>query len=311
MRTYACKIVSLMLLLALISCAAKQKNIYKSNESQEELRSIQSRVYDTTDRKRMLRTIIATLKDRGFVIVDADEALGTVSGTKREEYFLIMTVLVRPKGPHQMIVRSNAQYNENMHFKTIEDPEPYQQFYSALHRGLFLEASLNSSAVRPKSPEPPSGPGKIKSRPAKIEHKMSPVEPWTGVWSVKGYQISGKWVLKQAGTRVVSSACSDYRVEGEAVGNKLEGKLIIYSSHLYVLPVKLNLTSDGQQFSGTRRDFLGGTSIALNGQRVKIGTMDGDCSRENSTTQFNNEAGSVILGGFLEIILLLLSVMVK
>jgi hypothetical protein len=84
----------------------------------------------------MLPTIIATLQDLGFVIDDADESLGTVSGTKRSGYSLRMTVSVRLKGDMQLIVRSNAQFN----LQTVEDPEPYQQFFSALSKALFLEA---------------------------------------------------------------------------------------------------------------------------------------------------------------------------
>lgn len=129
-------IFNLILALTLCACAAKQKDILRAEESQVKLRSIQSRVFDITDPNRLLRTIIATLQDLGFVIDDADETLGTVSGTKRSGYALRMTVSIRPKGDNQMIVRSNAQYN----LQTVEDPEPYQQFFAALSKGLFLEA---------------------------------------------------------------------------------------------------------------------------------------------------------------------------
>jgi hypothetical protein len=93
-------------------------------------------VFDTNDRNRLLRTIIVTLQDLGFVIDDADEILGTVSATKLKGYVLRITVSVRPRGDKQMIVRSNAQYN----LQTVEDPEPYQQFFAALSKALFLEA---------------------------------------------------------------------------------------------------------------------------------------------------------------------------
>lgn len=136
MRKHVVIIFNLILALTLYACAAKQKDILRAEESQVKLRSIQSRVFDITDPNRLLRTIIATLQDLGFVIDDADETLGTVSGTKRSGYALRMTVSIRPKGDNQMIVRSNAQYN----LQTVEDPEPYQQFFAALSKSLFLEA---------------------------------------------------------------------------------------------------------------------------------------------------------------------------
>lgn len=128
----------LFLVIALVSCAGtgKQQNIFETSEPQVKLRSMQSRVFDITDQNRLLRTIIATFQDLGFVIDDAEESLGTVSGTKRSGYSLRMTVSIRPRGTQQMIVRSNIQYN----LETVEKPEPYQYFFSTLSKALFLEA---------------------------------------------------------------------------------------------------------------------------------------------------------------------------
>ena len=129
-------IFSLFLAIALVSCAGKQQNILEMSESQVKLRSMQSRVFDVTDQNHLLRTIIVTFQDLGFVIDDAEESLGTVSGTKRSGYSLRMTVSIRPRGTQQMIVRSNIQFN----LQTIEEPEPYQYFFSTLSKALFLEA---------------------------------------------------------------------------------------------------------------------------------------------------------------------------
>jgi hypothetical protein len=126
----------LIFVLAIAACAARQKNILETNEPQVKLRSMQSRVFDIADQNLLLRIIIATFQDLGFVIDDAEESLGTVSGTKLSGYALRMTVSIRPRGTQQMIVRSSLQYN----LQTIEDPEAYQYFFTTLSKALFLEA---------------------------------------------------------------------------------------------------------------------------------------------------------------------------
>lgn len=126
----------LIVLFMLIACAPSTKQVLATKESQVKLRSIQTRVFDTTDRNKMLRTVIATLQDLGFIVDKADDVLGAVSGTKLDNYTLRMTVSVRPRGETQLLVRANAQYN----LTAVEDPEPYQQFFDALSKSIFLTA---------------------------------------------------------------------------------------------------------------------------------------------------------------------------
>ena len=120
----------------LISCAPSTKQVLATKESQVQLRAIQTRAFDTTDRDKMLRTVIATLQDLGFIVDKADNVLGAVSATKLDRYTLRMTVSVRPRGETQLLVRANAQYN----LTAVEDPEPYQQFFDALSKAIFLTA---------------------------------------------------------------------------------------------------------------------------------------------------------------------------
>ncbi|HSQ86986.1 MAG TPA: hypothetical protein VLM43_19940 [Desulfobacterales bacterium] len=126
----------LIVLLMLISCAPSTKQVLATKESQVQLRAIQTRAFDTTDRDKMLRTVIATLQDLGFIVDKADNVLGAVSATKLDRYTLRMTVSVRPRGETQLLVRANAQYN----ITAVEDPEPYQQFFDALSKAIFLTA---------------------------------------------------------------------------------------------------------------------------------------------------------------------------
>jgi len=125
------------LLLVTTGCQTNSRDqALATSESQLALRQMQTRAFDMTNRNKMLRTIIATLQDLSFVIDRADAELGSVSGTKLDGYQLRMTVTVRPRGETQLLVRANAQYN----ITPVEDPEPYQQFFTALEKSVFLTA---------------------------------------------------------------------------------------------------------------------------------------------------------------------------
>ncbi len=123
--------------LLVVACQTNSRDqILATDKSQVALRAIQQRAFDTTDKVSTLRTVIATLQDLGFVIDKADDVIGSVSATKLDRYQLRITVSVRPRGQTQTLVRANAQFNRT----AVEDPEPYQQFFAALERSMFLTA---------------------------------------------------------------------------------------------------------------------------------------------------------------------------
>jgi len=134
--------IRLLLLICFVTlvtgCATgySKRQVLESG-SQVELRSYQTRSYDTSDRIRVLRSIMATLQDLGFVIDKADDVVGVVSATKLDGYAMSMTVSVRASGD-QTNVRANAQYN----LKAVEEPGPYQDFFTALDKGLFLDRNI-------------------------------------------------------------------------------------------------------------------------------------------------------------------------
>lgn len=130
-------LAGMVIMVFCISCASSSKDhLLATEESQLQLRSIQTRAFDTSDKETTLRTVIATLQDLGFVVEEANLMLGNVSGTKLNKYALRMTVTVRPKGETQMLVRASAQYE----LTAVDDPEPYQQFFAALEKAMFLTA---------------------------------------------------------------------------------------------------------------------------------------------------------------------------
>ena len=128
--------------IVMVGCQSNpEKQILSTNESQVQLRNIQTRAFDTGDKNKVMRSVISTLQDLDFVVDNADLILGTVSGTKfgnseNRLYALKMTVTVRPRSKEQMLVRANAQYN----IQAVEDPKPYQDFFAALGKSLFLTA---------------------------------------------------------------------------------------------------------------------------------------------------------------------------
>lgn len=131
-------IIFLSLLLCSAGCATQTPSqVLGTDESQVRLRSIQSRAFDSTDKEKVMRTVIATLQDLDFLVENADLVLGSVTGSKFSKNVVIkMTVTVRLKNETQMMVRANAQYG----LKAIETPEPYQDFFIALEKAMFLTA---------------------------------------------------------------------------------------------------------------------------------------------------------------------------
>lgn len=125
--------VALVALLAGCQTDSRQQAL-ATGQGQVALRQMQSRAFDTTDQMFVQRAVIATLQDLGFVVDQADSAVGTVSGTKLDGFALRMTVVTRPRPPRQTMVRANATFN----VRAVEDPQPYQQFFAALSRSLFL-----------------------------------------------------------------------------------------------------------------------------------------------------------------------------
>ena len=127
----------LLIVLGLLSgCETMSHRQVLDAGSAVQLRSFQTRAFDTTDKVNTLRAVIATLQDLSFVIDDADASLGSVSATKLDGYEMRMTVIVRPRGDTQLLVRANAQ----LQLIAIEDPQLYQAFFASLEKSMFLAA---------------------------------------------------------------------------------------------------------------------------------------------------------------------------
>lgn len=126
-------VFSSIVCLAISACASNTGAITEGG-SQVQVRQMQTRQYETLDKRDTLRSIIATLQDLGFVIDKADYELATVTATKLQDYAIRMTVTVRERDGERLVVRANARFNET----PIEDPLSYQDFFAALDKAMFL-----------------------------------------------------------------------------------------------------------------------------------------------------------------------------
>ncbi len=156
--------------------------IWLADESQVMLRNAQSRVFETSDRTRLLAATMQTLQDLGFMVEALDEKLGIVSATRfdaieGEDIFdatyhlydtqsLLMltrtyrswgpfyhradlvraTVTIRRRNEKQTVVRANAQF----YLRAVETAEPYQRFFAALEQAMAMQST--------QLPEEPASP---------------------------------------------------------------------------------------------------------------------------------------------------------
>ncbi|NNF67103.1 MAG: hypothetical protein HKM98_06310 [Gammaproteobacteria bacterium] len=128
------KILAPALAIILLAGCASNNAVITEGGSQVQVRQIQTRTYDTLDKRDTLRSVLATLQDLGFVIDKADYELATISATKLQDYQIRMTVTVRERDGARLDVRANARFNESI----VEDPLAYQDFFAVLDKAMFL-----------------------------------------------------------------------------------------------------------------------------------------------------------------------------
>jgi len=150
--------------LILAGCQSQPKEVMLSQKGAVELRAMQGRMFETGDRAKTIRTVIATLQDLGYSIEKVEAGAGTISARKLNA--LQMTVTVFPRGDRQMVVRANAIVSTEAESSQVDAPEFYQQlFFEPLSKALFLAANQDDYAgpaapvaSPPKVPEAPSPP---------------------------------------------------------------------------------------------------------------------------------------------------------
>lgn len=126
--------LGLFLLIFVAGCATTTPADVTGAGTQLEIRQIQTREYDSLNKRMTLRSVIATLQDLGFTIDQADQELGAVTATRLHEYTMRMTVIVAEKDDEKVSVRVNARIGEH----SVQDPVTYQDFFVVLDKAMFL-----------------------------------------------------------------------------------------------------------------------------------------------------------------------------
>jgi hypothetical protein len=135
-----CSLFALCLIFLLQACVGvyhTPKDLLALTDAQMKIRSFQTRAFDVKDRNKVLRSVVASLQDLGFIIERANGPLGLVTAGKfgpGGRGFVELTVTVRAKGEKQTEVRVSVVFNT----KPIEDPKIYQDFFIAVERSLFV-----------------------------------------------------------------------------------------------------------------------------------------------------------------------------
>lgn len=136
-------------------------------QSQLQIREFQTRSYETTDTKMVMKAVLNTLQDEGYIVKNAVPDLGLLTATKEidvEDKATAVLLAVLSKGkatwPKNSIIEATANVSEfgtqtrvrlNFQVKTydnkgavrevkqIEDGNFYQDFFSKVDKGIFIQ----------------------------------------------------------------------------------------------------------------------------------------------------------------------------
>lgn len=158
------RIFALIVVLALTGCAHYTA---EPPMTQLQVREIQSRDFDTSDAKLVMKSMMNVLQDEGFIIKNAVLDLGLLSAEKNVNVENACVVLMKrflaeknARWDKHQVLEASANVSEfgdktrvRMTFQTktidnfgcpkevetISDPVYYQQFFEKVSKGIFLQ----------------------------------------------------------------------------------------------------------------------------------------------------------------------------
>jgi hypothetical protein len=169
-----CFFISTPFIFIFQGCAAFPKDALRMNTATLEDRQLQTRLFDTSDEKKILSASAGVLQDLGFNLDESETDLGLIVASKDRDATDVGQVLLAaivagmsggpamydstqkirvslvssPSGENgertavrvtfQRIVWNN--YGQISRLERLNDPEMYQGFFDKLSKAIFLEA---------------------------------------------------------------------------------------------------------------------------------------------------------------------------
>ena len=148
-----------------LSCAPAAN--VQPEKTQLQIREFQTRTYDVQDPLMVMKAVANVLQDEGFIIKDAEVDLGIISATKEvdvesgwDAFFSALAYGTQARWKKNLIIDSTTNVSdfgeqvkvrvnfqakalnnkgEVMEVQQIEDEQFYQDFFSKVDKGIFIQ----------------------------------------------------------------------------------------------------------------------------------------------------------------------------
>lgn len=157
------RVFSLIGVLLIAGCATATA----PQKTQLEIREFQTRAYDTSDAKMVLKAVLNVLQDDNFIVKNANTELGLLNATKEldvssgsEKFFSVLFAGAHARYKQNSIIECSANVSEHgaqtrvrMNFQmkvldnkggvmkvtNVEDEAYYREFFAKVDKGVFIQ----------------------------------------------------------------------------------------------------------------------------------------------------------------------------
>ncbi len=160
-RIWSLSLTSFLFLAGCVTTGASPQ------KTQLQIREFQTRSYETKDTKMVMKSLLNVLQDDGFIVKNANVELGLITATKEvdvenkgEAFFAALLAGRDARWKKNSVIESSGNVSEfgtqtrvrvNFQLKVmnnrgevmgvqqVEDPNYYQEFFSKVDKGIFIQ----------------------------------------------------------------------------------------------------------------------------------------------------------------------------